>query len=97
MSFSRDIRVYSYSHLGRRAQIRSAGRKSFQLAFALNVEEENAAAQGGTQFFGCLPDSRKHNLLQRFAVREANSLQFTAGDNIEPRPLLCQQAENAQI
>src|SRR6185312_10784702 len=97
MSFSRNIRVYSYSHVGRRAQIRSAGRQGFQLAFALNVEEEDAAAQGGTQFFGCLTDAGKNNLLQRFGVRQTNSLQFTAGDNIEPRPLLCQQAENAQI
>src|SRR5262249_9575311 len=79
------------------SQLAGALRQQLKLAFTLDIELQNAMAEGQFQLGGCLAYAGKDNLFDSFLLRTANALQFASGNNIEAGPHARQKPQDAQV
>ena len=77
--------------------MRGSRGQQFQLAGALDVEQQNACLQRLVDLVRQLADAGEDNVPGRFACRRHHPLQLAAGDDIEARAHPRQQPQDRQI
>ena len=96
VGFGEDVGVDAEGEAGAelRASARAARRSSS--ASDLDVEEEDVGAEGGVDLPDLLPTPEKTTLFERGLVGFADTLEFSAGDDVEACALFGEEAEDGE-
>ena len=92
MGFGEHIGIDAQREARFALQFASPGSEQFQFRLAFHVEFEDARFQPAIDLHFGLAYSRKHNAIHRLRRGGDHPLQFSAGDDVEPRSVLQPEA-----
>ena len=96
VSFGEDVGIDAQCDAGALLQFRGALGEQVEFAFALDVEEQDARAQGEIDFRGGLADAGEDDALGCCFIYGQNALELAAGHDVETCPLAVEELENGQ-